>query len=96
MERKRIPYGTKLPVKLTLRQRDLILEHSLDDPEYVRIAPADGKGIRVDLSLDEIEDIQGHIAFEANHTEDKKLQKELDALFDKLQKFLDEYDDQGD
>jgi len=94
MERKRIPYGTKLPVKLTLRERELILDHTFCDPEYVRFAAADGKGIRVDLSLDEIEDIQGYVAAEANHTDDEKIEKELDALYDKLQRFLDEYDDQ--
>ena len=40
----------------------------------------DGKGIRVDLSLDAIEEIQGYVAAEANHTENKKLQKELQVL----------------
>ena len=50
-----------------------------------------GTGINVDLSMDEIEDVQGYVAAEANHTEDAKLEKELDRLFDKLQSYLDKY-----
>lgn len=96
MKRKRIPYGTKLPVKLTIRERDLIINETFCNPEYIKLAVADGKGIKVDLSLDEIEDIQGYVAAEANHTENLKLQKELDRLSDKLQVYLDTYDDQDD
>lgn len=44
----------------------------------------------------EIEDIQGHIAAEANHTTNSKRRKELDRLVDKLQVFLDTYDDQSE
>jgi hypothetical protein len=94
MRRKQIPYGTKLPVKLTIRQRDLIRDETYCDPDFAAVAVADGRGIRVNLSLDEIEEIQGYVAAHANHCEDPKLRKELDALFGKLQKFLDTYDDQ--
>lgn len=55
-----------------------------------------GKGIKVEWSLDEIEDVQGYVAAEANHTKNKKLEKKLDRLFDKLQVFLDSYDDQDE
>ena len=96
MKRKKIPYGTKLPVRLSLRERDLIREKTYCDPDFAKLALVDGAGIRVELSLDEIEEIQGYVAAEANHCGDKKLQKELDALFEKLQKFLDSYDDQGE
>jgi hypothetical protein len=96
MKRKKIAYGTKLPVKLTLRQRDLVRDHTFYNPGFANLVVADTKGIRVDLSLDDIEEIQGYVAAEANHCEDKKLQKELDALFEKLQGFLDRYDDQGE
>ncbi|MBE0448975.1 MAG: hypothetical protein IBX64_12950 [Actinobacteria bacterium] len=94
MKRKSIPYGTKLPVKLTLRERDLICDETFCDPRYTQVAIVDGTGIKVDLSLDDIEDIQGYVAAAANHTENHKLQKELDRLSDKLQAYLDAYDDQ--
>jgi len=93
MKRKRIPYGTKLPVRFTLPERELIREHTLC-PDFADLALADGNGIRLDLSLDEIEELQGYVAAEANHTDDKKIQGKLDAVFDKLEKFLDSYDDQ--
>jgi hypothetical protein len=96
MKRKKIPYGTKLPVKLTLRERDLILNETICDSDFAKFAIVDAEGIRLDLSLDDIEEIQGCIAAEANHTENSKLEKELDRLFDKLQVYLDTYDDQDD
>jgi hypothetical protein len=96
MKRKKITYGTKLPVKLTLRERDLIRDETFCDPDFARLAVVEGKGVRVDLSLDDIEEIQGYVAAEANHTKNKKLQKELDRLFDKLQVYLDTYDEQDE
>jgi hypothetical protein len=96
MKRKKIPYETKLPVKLTLHERDLIRDETLGNPDFAKFAVVEGKGIRVDMSLGDIEDIQGYIASEANHTENKKLQKELDRLFAKLQVFQDTYDDQDE
>lgn len=91
MSRTKIPYGTKLPVKLTVHERDLIRNETFCDPDFAKVAVIDGKNVRIDLSLDDIEDIQGHIAAIANHTKNKKLQKELDRLFDKLQVYLDTY-----
>jgi hypothetical protein len=76
--KKRIPYGTKLPVKLTLQERDLIRNETLCNPDFARFAVIEGKGVILNLSLDDIEEIQGYIAAEANHTNKKKLQKELD------------------
>jgi hypothetical protein len=96
MKRKKILWGTKLPVKLTFRERDLIRDETFYDPDFAKLAFVDGKGIRLDLSLDDIEDIQGYVAAEANYTKNSKLQKELDRLFDKLQVFLDTYDDQDE
>jgi hypothetical protein len=96
MKKKKIPYGTKLPVKLTLRERDLIRDETFCDPDLVRLAVVEGKGVRVNLSLDDIEEMQGYVAAEANHTKNKKLQKELDRLFDKLQVYLDTYDEQDE
>jgi hypothetical protein len=87
--KKRIPYGTKLPVKLTLQERDLIRNETLCNPDFARFAVIEGKGVILNLSLDDIEEIQGYIAAEANHTENKKLQKELGRLFKKFQVYLD-------
>ncbi len=94
MQKKEIPYGTKIPVKLTLQERNLIRNETLCHPDFAKYAVVEGNGIKLDLSLDDIEDIQGYIAASTNHADNKKLQKELDRLFDKFQVYLDTYDDQ--
>ena len=92
--RKKIPYGTKLPVKFTLVERDLIQQHTFYRPDFGDLEPLTGKRITVDMSLDDIEELQGYVGAEANHTKDAKLQTKLDRIFGKLQKFLDRYEDQ--
>jgi len=64
--------------------------------DFGRHAVVAGKGLRLNLSLGDIEDLQGDIAAEANHTHDAKLRNRLDKIFVKLQGFLDRYDDQSD
>jgi hypothetical protein len=96
MKRKTIPYGTKLPVVLTLKERDLIRDKTFCDPHFGKMGVVEGKNIKIMMDLDDIEDVQGYIAAAANNTENKKLQKELDRIFDKFQDFLDTYDDQQD
>ncbi len=96
MVRKKIPYRTKLPVRLTLRERDLIRKETFYNPHFAKQIEPDEKGISLELTLDDIEDIQGYVAAEANHCEDPRLQRELVHLFDKFQEFLDSYDDQWD
>lgn len=71
-------------------------ETFLPDYDFIRLAPLDGKSVQLKMSLDDIEDMQGYVAAAANHCEDKKIQKKLDRVFNKLQVFLDTYDDQAD
>ena len=92
MNRKRIPYGTKLLVSLSSKELEDIRECFHD--EFGRHALVEGKRLRLDLSLDDIEEAQGYVAAEANHTRDSKRQRRLDKIFEKFQKFLDTYDDQ--
>ena len=94
--RKRIPSGAKLPVMLTMRERDIIRDETFCNPDFAKCAAVEGLGIRMELSLDEIEEIQGYVAAEANHAKNAKRRKELDRLFGKLQEFLDTYDDQSE
>ena len=93
MVRKRIPYGTKLPVYLTEKEVADIREHTFADPDF-GFGVLEGSRLRFNLSLDDIEDLQGNVAAEANHTDTKQLQRRLDKIFQKLQTFLDKYDDQ--
>ncbi len=96
MKRKKIPYGKKVSVKLTLRERDLIRDDTFCDLDFARLAIVEGKGLKVELSLDEIEEVQGYVAAKANHTKNSKLKKELDQLFWKFQVLLDTFDDQDE
>ncbi len=93
---KHIRPDEKVGLKFTATERKLILDDvmCLDD-EYadaVRQTPANQP---VELTLDEWDDLGGYIAAEANHTEDKKLRKNLDAIFNKVQKILDTHTDEG-
>lgn len=91
MNRKKIPYGTKIPVVLTLTERDTVRNMTLCDPGFGKMGVVTGSKIKLMMSLDELEDVQGYVASEANHTKNKKLQKELDRIFDKFEKILDKY-----
>ena len=93
-KRKKISYGSKLPVYFSEEDLRLVPERTLVDPDFGHLALAESGKLRLELSLDEIEEVQGYIAAEANYTENMKIQRKLDLLYDKLQRFLDQYDDQ--
>jgi len=95
-KRKTIPYATKLPVQFTREELDLIRDGTFADPSLVSHAIVEGPKRRLDLSLDDIEDLHGYVAAEANHTDDRAKQKRLDRILKNLNRFLDEYDDQAD
>ena len=91
--KKKIPAGTKLPVRLSAAERRLIREHTFYDPTFCAEGPDKGT-VAVDMDLDAIEDLQGYVAAEANHTEDRKLEQVLGKLSDRLRVFLDKYGEQ--
>lgn len=94
--KEKIPYDTKVPVTLTLAERDFLLEHTLCDPHFADLAEVNEKNIVLRMDLDHVENLQGYVAAEANHCDDRGLQEKLDRVFDKLQKILDKYDDQDE
>lgn len=95
MNRRRIQPDEKVTVRMTTRDRELLLEYTLGDPEYAeRLRPdSNGKGLVGEYTLDDLEDIVGYVAAEANHTDDRKLGRELDALFGRLIRIQRAYDD---
>ena len=71
----------KISIRLTIEECDLILNQTFageDLTERLREARAGGKYIKVAYTLDELNDLGGFIAAEANHAEDKKQEKKLD------------------
>jgi len=95
-KRKRVPQGCKLPVLLGTKEVFDIRERTFVSPGLLigGIVQPNGS-LRFDWSLGDIEEIQGHVAASANHTDDSKLEKRLDRIYSKLQRFLDSYDDSG-
>ena len=93
--KKRNQSDERLGIKLSLEERKLILgdpiriHQELADP--IRATPT---GAPVLLTLDDLEDLVGYIAAEANHTKDKKLRKKLDAIFSKIQDLLETHADE--
>jgi hypothetical protein len=60
----------------------MILENHLI--EMFKIALIKNNQLSIDLNLDELEDLLGYIAAEANHSDDKKLVSWLEKFYDKL------------
>ncbi|MBI1768299.1 MAG: hypothetical protein HYR67_07985 [Bacteroidetes bacterium] len=82
---------TPLPIQFTRRERDLIVNLLSVEPEIVerfQLAILKGKMLVVNLSAGDLDTLQGAIAADANHTEEKKLQRELDDLFERLDEVL--------
>ncbi len=97
MWKKRIPPGEKVPLKLTPTETKAILEELMClDRQYEQAIQDTPTGKPVMMTLDDLEDFAGYIAAEANHTEDKKLGRKLDKVFDKCQRLLDTYTDELD
>ncbi len=92
--RKKIPAAEKIPVLLTPADRDLIRDETFYDPDFASLAECREKGLAVPLTLADIEDLQGYVAAAANHCPERKLQSRLDRLFDKLQRYLDGYEEE--
>ena len=84
----------RIKIKLTIEERDLIISHTFADDfltQRLRDAETNEKQIKVTFTLEELDDLAGFIAAEANHSEDKKLVKKLDDLYDKISEIEDKY-----
>jgi hypothetical protein len=98
MKRRRlIKQGEKIPVRLKLRERDLIRESTFRYPlltERLRLSLLDEDTIIAKYSLEEINILMEFVTAEAVHTEDIALQGELarlgDHLMDICKSFIEE------
>jgi hypothetical protein len=83
----RVPLRQTVFVTLTSRDCQLILDHTFAEDELtLRLQKTKETGTSTyEYSLDELEELIGFVAAEANHAKVKKLQKELYALYDKLE-----------
>jgi hypothetical protein len=93
--RKQIQPGETVPLKLTVTERKLVLEDLMClDQDYEEIVRGTPTSKPVMMTLDDLDDFGGYIAAEANHCNDKKKQKKLDAVFQKVQDLLGKYTDE--
>jgi predicted nucleotidyltransferase len=93
--KRRIQAGEKIGLKLTQAERNLLLDALLLLPEEVEQAvhatPPSGPLM---LSLDELDDLAGHVAAAANHALDKRLRSKLDRISRKIADLLERHTDQ--
>ena len=97
--RKPVRPGEKVPLRLSQRERELILEHTFADDDLTAPLSAmatSSKASVYSFTLDDLEELMGYVAAEANHAKDKKLQKELDRLFARMEDVLESYTDEDD
>ena len=90
MRKKRIKRSEKVGIRLTAAERKLVLE----EPIHIHAKLAEpirstATNSPVMLTLDDLDDLGGYVAAEANHTTDKKLRKKLDAIFFRIQGMLE-------
>lgn len=96
-KRKQIEPQDKVPLSLTLSERDLILEYVYildDDTERaLKLAKLEDPNLVVYLTLIDLDVLAGAVAAEANHPKSKTLEKKFDTIYDKISDILDSYDD---
>ncbi len=92
--RKHIAPGSKIGLKLSATERKVLLEDLLFlDTEFAETIRNASTEQPVQFSLDDWDHFCDYLAAEANHTQDKRLEKKIDALSNKVQKILDTYTD---
>jgi hypothetical protein len=84
----------KVGVRLTAKERRLILKLVCLDDEYEKIVRGTPKEKPIPLTLDQWDDFACYIAAKANHTHRKKRQRKLDAIFAVIEKILNVFTDE--
>ena len=94
--RKRIKPGEKVVLPLTIRQCGLIIDKTFAPSELtgrLRLQVV-GKKPAYRFTLDELDELMGYVAAEANHTPDRKLEKELLKIFGRIEQLLATHTDE--
>ena len=89
--RKRTKRADTIPLKLNKRERELIINKPFAGPDLtdrLRLTPVSGTDPIFRFTLEELEEVTGFVAAEANHAKSKKLQNELDRLCNRIENIL--------
>jgi len=96
MQRTPVKSGETVPFELNQSERDLIISHTFADKslmDRLRIAPQPGQRPVFHFTLDELDELVGDVAAEANHAKNRVLQEQLDQLCDRIEGVLRRYTD---
>jgi hypothetical protein len=87
-QNRRDPSTERVRFTLSGRERDLLLRRTFLDEDVerrLRLAVAVmGSRLAVDLTMDEVDDLAASVAAEANHCDEPKILRTLDAIYDRL------------
>jgi len=90
--RKRTKRADTIPLELNKRERELIINKLFAGPDLtdrLRLTSLSGADPIFRFTLEELEELAGYVAAEANHAKSKKLQNELDRLSDRIEDILE-------
>lgn len=87
--------GESVGLELTATERKLVTEclYVMDQRYQDRVLQAPA-GEPIPYTLDELEDLHGNLAFDANHTDDARRQKAFDKVLRKIERLLQTHTDQ--
>lgn len=92
---KRIQPGDTIGLKLGVSERLSIQKLTMVDSEIAeRVAKAPKSQPRIPFTLDELDDLIGHVAADLNHTKDENRQYWLEKLYNKIDYVLQRYTDE--
>lgn len=80
-----------MKIKLSFVDRDLILQQAFLSPELeskLRFGLREGRLLTFCLDWDDLEDLAGCVAAEADHTKDRKLRRQFNRLSDRIEDAL--------
>jgi len=97
-QRIRIGPNETVPLELNERERELILSHTFADESLtnrLRVVPKRAERPIFRFSLDELDELVGFLAAEANHAKNKILREQLDQLCERMEATLNKYTDEA-
>jgi hypothetical protein len=83
-----------VPLELNKRERDLIISHTFADESItnrLRVAPQPEQRPVFHFTLNELDELTGDVAAEANHAKSRVLQEQLDQLCERIEAVLRKY-----
>jgi hypothetical protein len=97
-DRIRIHRDETVALELNDHERDLIQWHTFADgvlTERLRVVPKTGERVVVRFTLDDLDELAGFVATEANHARNKKMRNAWLHLYARIEAALEGYMEEG-